>query len=144
MTHRPCRDFRWDGVPVRAYKDGEGPYRGVTRHTLFEASGALPAEWRYFEVEPAGHTTLERHAHVHNVLVLRGAGRALVGDRVHEIGRNDLVHVPPMTWHQFRAGDAPLGFLCLVAGDRDRPQLPTPDDIEALRALPAVADFIRA
>jgi quercetin dioxygenase-like cupin family protein len=144
VSHRTCSDFRWQGVETRAYKDGEGPYLGVTRQTLFSASGALPAEWRYFEVAPGGHTTLERHEHVHNVLVLRGSGRALVGERVFEVGLNDLVHVPAMTWHQFRAGEEPLGFLCLVAGDRDRPILPTGEDLETLRAVPAVADFIRA
>jgi hypothetical protein len=38
-----------------------------------------------------------------------------------------------MTWHQFRAApDSPLGFLCLVAADRDRPQLPTPAEAERL------------
>ena len=52
-------------------------------------------------------------------------GRCLVGDQAYDIGLHDLVSVPPMTWHQFRAaGDEPLGFLCLVAADRDRPQLP--------------------
>jgi hypothetical protein len=50
-----------------------------------------------------------------------------------------------MQWHQFRAAeDAPLGFLCLVAADRDRPQLPDADDLAALRQDAKVADFIRA
>ena len=50
-----------------------------------------------------------------------------------------------MTWHQFRAdADAPLGFLCLVARDRDRPQLPGPDDLAALRAHPEAARFLDA
>jgi hypothetical protein len=49
-----------------------------------------------------------------------------------------------MQWHQFRAAeDAPLGFLCLVAADRDRPQLPDADDLVALRQNTKVGDFIR-
>jgi hypothetical protein len=49
-----------------------------------------------------------------------------------------------MEWHQFRAAeDAPLGFLCLVAAERDRPQLPSPDDLAVLRQNVKVADFIR-
>jgi hypothetical protein len=49
-----------------------------------------------------------------------------------------------MTWHQFRAtNDEALGFLCVVSCERDRPQRPGPDDLEALRANPAVSDFIR-
>jgi hypothetical protein len=43
------------------------------------------------------------------------------------------VSVPPMTWHQFRAAEGePLGFLCLVSTDRDRPQLPTEQELQAL------------
>jgi mannose-6-phosphate isomerase-like protein (cupin superfamily) len=76
--------------------------------------------------------------------VLRGRGRCLLGDRVVELGAHDLVTVPPLTWHQFRADPAePLGFLCLVNVDRDRPQLPGEEDLAALRGDPVVADFIR-
>src|SRR4029077_5887352 len=28
------RSYGWDGVPVREYKTGDVPYRGVTRQTL--------------------------------------------------------------------------------------------------------------
>ena len=89
----------------------------------------LAGELRYFEVAPGGWTTLERHEHVHNVMVIRGRGRCLVGEAAWDIGPNDLVAVPPLAWHQFRAADdEPLGFLCLVNRDRDRPQLP-PEEI---------------
>jgi quercetin dioxygenase-like cupin family protein len=145
---QPVRKFKtgftWDGVDMLAYKDGEGPFKGITRQTLFEGHDKLGAQWRYFDVKPGGHSTLERHDHVHHVLILRGRGRCLVGAEVHEIGEHDLIHVPSMTWHQFRAdADAPLGFLCLVSAERDRPQLPTGEDVAALRADPNVGDFIR-
>ena len=137
-------DFHWDGVDVTRYKDaGSAPFRDVTRQVLFDAPG-MAGEWRYFEVAPGGHSTLERHAHPHAVMVLRGRGRCLVGDAIHALAERDLVHVPPMTWHQFRSDDdAPLGFLCLVDKDRDRPQLPTRDELAALAADPAVAAFVR-
>ncbi len=102
-----------------------------------------PAQLRYFEVAPGGHTTLERHEHAHAVVVHRGAGRCLVGDRVYELHEHDLVHVPALTWHQFRADDdAPLGFLCMVNAVRDRPQLPSADDIEKMCETPVVAAFL--
>src|SRR5206468_434536 len=108
--------------------------KDVTRQVLFEHA-ALPAQLRYFEVAPGGHTTLERHEHVHAVMVIRGRGHCVVGDRAYDIGERDLVSVPPMTWHQFHAaGDAPLGFLCLVASDCDRPQMPSPDEAAQLQA----------
>lgn len=141
---RKARDgFRWDGVELLRYKpEGDAPYRDVTRQVLFERAGG-DAQWRYFEVAPRGWSTLERHRHTHAVMVLRGRGRCLIGDHVYDIAERDLVEVPPLTWHQFRASaDAPLGFLCLVERERDRPQLPDEAAIAALRRSPAVADFL--
>ncbi len=94
--------FRWDGVDLHAYKqDGSAPFKDVTRQTLFRDE-ALAGELRYFEVAPGGHSTLERHEHVHAVMILRGRGRCLVGDEVRDVSALDLVSIPPMTWHQFR------------------------------------------
>jgi len=43
---------------------------------------------------------------MHAVLILRGSGDCLVGDEVKSLGTRDLVTVPPMAWHQFRATKA--------------------------------------
>ena len=133
LVRKHSGDYRWQAVDVLAYKqEGSAPFKDVTRQVLFE-SPDLPAQLRYFEVAPGGWTTLERHNHVHAVMVIRGKGRCLVGDDAHEIGVHDLVSVPPMTWHQFRAAaDEPLGFLCLVAAERDRPQLPAEHEAAAI------------
>jgi mannose-6-phosphate isomerase-like protein (cupin superfamily) len=140
---RRFKDFRWEEVELLAYKDG-GPYQDVTRQVLFEGQDTLPAQWRYFEVGPGGHSTLERHEHLHNVLILRGNGQCMVGDEIVEISEHDLIHVPTQTWHQFRAAEhAPLGFLCLVSEARDKPQLPTQADLNHLRKNPNIASFIR-
>lgn len=137
-------EFHWQDVDVLAYKQhGEAPFKDVTRQVLFE-DPQLACQWRYFEVAPGGHTTLERHAHVHAVMVVRGHGRVLVGATIFELAQHDLVKVPPLTWHQFRApADEPLGFLCLVNAERDRPQLPRAEDLAALREDQARRDFIR-
>jgi len=136
-------DCRWHDVALMAYKDeGSAPFRDVSRQVLFD-DARLGCELRYFEVAPGGHSTLERHEHVHAVMILRGAGRCLVGDVVTTVAAHDLVHIPPMAWHQFRAGpEQPLGFLCMVNRTRDRPQLPGPDDLAALRARPQIAAFL--
>ena len=147
MSVKPVRpfspDFRWDGVELLRYKEeGTAPFRDVTRQVLFE-DPAIAAQLRYFEVSPGGYSTLERHQHAHAVLILRGRGRVLLGDTVHELNTNDLVSIPGLVWHQFRpSGDAPLGFLCMVNADRDKPQLPGADDLAELRIHPAVAAFI--
>jgi quercetin dioxygenase-like cupin family protein len=136
-------DFRWAGVDLRLYKDeNAAPFRAVSRQVLF-SDPRLMGELRYFEIAPGGYTTLERHQHMHAVMILRGAGRALVGGAVHAVKPHDLVTVPPWTWHQFRAAtQEKLGFLCLVDAARDRPQLPTPEELAALRADAEVARFL--
>jgi mannose-6-phosphate isomerase-like protein (cupin superfamily) len=143
ILRKALPDYRWQGVDMRAYKDeASAPFRSVTRQVLASAPD-LKGELRYFEVAPGGWTTLERHEHVHAVTILRGAGRALVGHEVVEIGPLDLVTVPAWAWHQFRApADQPLGFLCMVDAERDRPQLPTSEERAALEAIPQVARFL--
>ena len=138
------KDFTWEGVPQKAYKPEGDHFRDITRQLLFGAGTGLDAELRYFEIRPEGHSTLEKHEHTHAVVILRGEGRVLVGAEVFEISPFDIVRVPPMTWHQFRpAGNAPLGFLCLVKAERDRPIRPTEDELRALESSQEVAAFIR-
>lgn len=135
---------RWESVELHAYKEeGSAPFKDITRQTLFKDE-KLAGELRYFEIAPGGHSTLERHAHVHAVMILTGRGRCLVGDEVRDVALLDLVHIPPMTWHQFRAApDEPLGFLCMVDRERDRPQLPAADDLAALNNHPQIAAFLQ-
>lgn len=136
-------DFRWAGVDLRLYKEEDAaPFKAVSRQVLF-SDPRLMGELRYFEIAPGGYSTLERHEHMHAVMILCGAGRVLVGGAVHRVKPHDLITVPPWTWHQFRATSGEkLGFLCLVNATRDRPQLPTPEELAALRADPAVARFL--
>ena len=143
-SHRPqTAPLRWRDVEVLDYKQaGSAPFRGVCRQVLFD-DPALACQLRYFEVAPGGHTTLERHEHAHAVVIQRGRGQCLVGATLFDVAPHDLVHVPPLTWHQFRAAPGePLGFLCMVNAERDRPQLPTADDLETLRRDPRVAAFL--
>ncbi|HLN09603.1 MAG TPA: cupin domain-containing protein [Xanthobacteraceae bacterium] len=136
-------DRGWDEVELRPYKEDErGLFRSVTRQVLF-SDPRLAGELRYFEVAAGGFTSLERHEHMHAVVILDGRGHCLVGREVAAIEPTDLVTVPPWTWHQFRAGrGVPLGFLCLVNAERDRPQLPTGQELAALRADSAIAAFL--
>jgi mannose-6-phosphate isomerase-like protein (cupin superfamily) len=136
--------FRWDSVPVLKYKEDGTHFKSISRQILFEGGPKLGSELRYFEIEPGGHSTLERHDHLHSVMVIRGSGHCLVGDEIHPLAVNDLIYVPSMTWHQFRAtGDEPLGFLCLVNRDRDRPERPDEKSVAELKAIPQVGEFIR-
>lgn len=136
---------RWSGVPVMPYKEDGTLFKSISRQTLFCGDANLPVEFRYFEIDEDGHSTLERHHHVHVVMIIRGAGEVYVGGELRTIGLHDVVHIPPMTWHQFRAtqGDK-LGFLCVVNMDRDRPQRPTADELAELQSDPAAKAFLRS
>ncbi len=135
--------FRWEGVAYSPYKqEGSAPFKDISRQVLFHEA-SLGCELRYFEMDAGGYSTLERHEHAHAVMVLRGSGTCLVGNAVRRVKQFDLVSIPSMAWHQFRAtAEEPLGFLCMVNMLRDKPQLPSEGDLAALMANPAIARFL--
>jgi len=137
------QDYRWDGVACMPYKeDGTAPFKAISRQVLF-AEPSLGCELRYFEMGKGGYSTLERHEHMHAVMILRGHGQCLLGEEIRPVKPFDLVSIPSWTWHQFRAtAGEPLGFLCMVNTMRDKPQLPSQQELEALRSHPAVAAFL--
>ncbi len=136
-------DFRWDGVAHQPYKqDGSAPFKDISRQVLFH-DDALACELRYFEMDTDGYSTLERHGHAHAVMILRGHGECLLGQEVRAVKPRDLITIPAWTWHQFRATSGePLGFMCMVNAERDRPQLPTETDLSSMRRNPIVARFL--
>lgn len=120
----------WAGIAPSRYRDEEGGsarFRQVTRHTLLEAGAGgteagLGFELRYFEVAPGGYSSLERHAHGHAVVVVKGRGAVRLGNATAPVSALDVVYVAPHEVHRFLAdaGEA-LGFLCVVDRERDRP-----------------------
>ena len=142
--HRAANQYHWQDVDILRYKaEGTALFKDVTRQILFEGD-ALGSQLRYFEVQAGGFSTLERHEHVHAVMILRGRGRCLVGSEVFVVAPHDLISVPPLSWHQFRADpNEPLGFLCMVNAQRDRPQLPSDAELKALRVDPVINAFLK-
>lgn len=118
-------DYTWDERVRRIYKDEGGNWTGVTRTSLIGGSDglAIPFHLRYFEVEAGGFSSLEKHEHQHVVVIVRGRGHVTLGDRQAAIGYGDVVYIAPWEVHQFGnpAGPEPLGFLCMVPAERDRP-----------------------
>lgn len=148
MLIRHTGDCRWEGVSLLKYKEEEGQgnlFRDISRQVLVDGLADLPCQLRYFEVATGGHSTLERHQHAHLVVIFRGEGDILLEDQVFPVREKDVVTIPPQTLHQLRATkDVPLGFLCLVNVERDKPVCPNEEDLKALRRNPAVAAFIRS
>ena len=72
---------------------------------------------RSFSVEPGGHTPQHQHDYEHEVYVVSGQGRVLLGGERREIRAGDVLYVPANEEHQFTVeGSAfePLRFLCIV------------------------------
>jgi quercetin dioxygenase-like cupin family protein len=143
-------DFAWDGVVPAVYKTTADlpagmAWRDVIRHTLI-GGGEDGAQFqlRYFEIGPGGFSSLEKHRHIHAIVVLRGTGDIIVGTEVFRVAPFDVVCVPSGAPHQFvNAGEDPFGFLCPVDADRDRPQALTQEELAALLEIPAVRQAIR-
>lgn len=121
-VHRHDGSFGWSGIEPRDYWPG---VPGASRRVFVgEAGEAAGFHVRYFELPPGESTSLERHLHEHCVIVLRGTGRAVLGEETVELAFGDVVYVSPDHPHQFlhAGGDEPFGFVCVVDSERDRPR----------------------
>jgi ribulose-bisphosphate carboxylase large chain len=127
VVRRFRRDFRWDGIELEPYKLAAhrgGDFRGASRQVIVGARGErVKFHLRYFELEPGGFTSLERHRHPHVVIGVRGRGRVRVENGSFLLKPNDTAYIGPNRAHQLRAvGKTPFGFFCIVDAKRDRPR----------------------
>ena len=90
--------------------------KGVSiRYLVVEEFGAPNFEMRYFELQKGGKTSLDEHPHEHEVFILKGKGKMLIGDKEYSLRPNDVVLVEPNEKHRFfQEGDEPFGFICVV------------------------------
>lgn len=139
--------YRWQNVPLREYKSEGSHFRDITRQSLLgegEDEQAVNFITRYFEIQSGGYSSLEHHQHPHTVVVLRGSGEVILGDRVEAIHLHDCIYIAPGVFHQFHAsGEEALGFLCIVDRNRDRPLLPSEAELEKLRRQESVRRRMR-
>ena len=129
LAHRP--GFEWAGRPSSAYKDARDlaqalAFKGVRRVELVgkfgEGSGT---DLRYFEIEPGGYSSLEKHLHTHVVIGARGRGMLVLGTRRETLSPMDVACIGPLEAHQLRnESSEPFGFFCIVDHERDRPAAP--------------------
>ncbi len=137
--------FNWDGIDTLVYKQDGSPFKDVTRQVLFEGAFDIPCQFRYFECLPGGYSTLEHHEHTHVVMIFRGEGQVLLGDEILDVAVGDFIKIPSHTVHQFRAnkGDY-IGFLCLVAINRDKVTVVEKEEIEAMKTNPVIKSFFES
>ena len=139
----PLEDFRWDewrSCPTR--KTARAPFKDISRQVLFEEA-ELRCELRYFEMEPGGYSTLERHEHTHAVMILRGHGQCMVGGEVRAVKQFDLVSIPALTWHQFRATATSRSASCAWSKSARQAAAADEEDLAAMKAGPAIAEFLK-
>jgi len=120
-------DFNWAARENRRYKISEAlPFRGVRRVELVGKQGEpCSFELRYFELEPGGYTSLEKHVHTHVLIGARGEGLVIMDEERVALKPDDIAYVAPLQVHQLRNEcDQPFGFYCIVDKDRDRPMSP--------------------
>ena len=129
LAHRP--GFEWSGRPSSAYKDARDlaqdlAFKGVRRVELVGKFGECSrTDLRYFEIEPGGYSSLERHVHGHIVIGARGCGVLVLGSRRETLSPMDVACIGPLEPHQLRnESSEPFGFFCIVDHDRDRPMAP--------------------
>lgn len=142
-----CRQYQWEDITPRKYKDNPGCYKGVMRYSLLgegDDEQHLNFQTRYFEVERGGYTSFEVHRHPHSVVVIRGSGSVILNNEVHDLNLHDVVYISPETMHQFQAdNDEPLGFICIVDRYRDKPILPDDREVKEVITAPKVIRKIK-
>ena len=119
--------FQWSNRESTPYKDADDlAFKGVRRVELVGRFGERTrCDLRYFEVEPGGFTSLEKHLHTHIVIGARGTGLLTMGNRRIALNPMDVVYLQPLEVHQLHnETEEPFGFLCIVDHERDRPMKP--------------------
>jgi len=121
---RHLGNFDWNHVTPVEYKSEEQSWLSVSRRVFTGETGETPQfHVRYFEIGQNGYSTLEQHEHEHVVVVMRGKGQAIMGEKRVELGFGDVLYVAPNEVHQFsNSQEEPFGFLCVVNAERDRPR----------------------
>ena len=129
LKHRP--GFEWGDRSSSAYKDardlaGALEFKGVRRVELVGKFGERSrTDLRYFEIEPGGYSSLEKHLHAHIVIGARGHGVLVVEGRRETLAPMDIACIGPLETHRLHNESAePFGFFCIVDHDRDRPMAP--------------------
>lgn len=119
--------FKWVDREDRPYKsDSALEFKGVRRVELIGKNGERCAfDLRYFELEPDGYTSLEKHVHSHVLIGARGEGIVQVDTETYRLKPNDIVYIDSLKVHQLQNRSANhFGFYCIVDHSRDKPMAP--------------------
>lgn len=119
--------FQWRGRESSPYKDASDlAFKSVRRVELVGKFGERThCDLRYFEVQPGGYTSREKHLHTHIIIGARGEAVLALGNRRLPFRQHDIAYIAPLEVHQLiNETDEPFGFYCIVDHERDRPMKP--------------------
>jgi ribulose-bisphosphate carboxylase large chain len=117
--------FRWMGIKKLPYKTKGDEWSDITRMVMIGSQGeSTKFHIRYFEIDPEGYSSLEKHRHEHVVICIRGSGLVRTGNTKRKMNFLDTIYIAPNTPHQLtNPYKQTFGFLCIVNAKRDRPKL---------------------
>jgi len=139
------KNFEWESAERKVYKTDTDNFRDIHRYSLLgEAEKDLSFQTRYFEIQPGGYSSLEKHRHPHSVIIIRGKGSVILDNQITGVQLHDVVYISPETIHQFHADkNEALGFICVVDRYRDKPVIPDDETINEQITSKKVRDKIR-
>ena len=114
-TRKNAAELGWSDV-------GAGE-RARSQVLLGPDDGAPNFAMRRFRMETGGGMPLHRNAVEHEQFVLRGRARVRVGERVYEVGPEDVLLIPAGVPHDYQVLEGPFEFLCMVPNLPDRIEL---------------------
>ncbi len=95
--------------------------RSTTTQVLIGAGDGAPHfAMRRFTMGAGGGMPRHTNAVEHEQYVLRGRARVGIGERVHEVGADDVLLIPAGVPHFYEVIEAPFEFLCMVPNAPDR------------------------
>ncbi len=118
-------NFDWKDVNTESYKPKGGDWADIVRRVIIGKHGeSARFHVRYFEIEPGGHSSFEKHRHEHVVICVKGRGKVLTGKKLYRMDFLDTLYIAPDTPHQLRnTFKKPFGFFCIVNARRDKPKI---------------------
>ncbi len=89
---------------------------GVTiRWLIREEDGAKSFAMRYFRMKPGGKIKPHTHPWEHEIFVLKGKVRVMVGGREYVVSSGYFIYIPPNVMHGFsNEWDEDAEFLCMI------------------------------
>ncbi len=148
--HLKFNNFRWDTIPLIDYKNTEDKanvkvtFNNITRQNIITKEDGVEFEVRLFECGPDGFSTLEKHQHVHIVMIARGQGKAIIGESIYDAKPFDFFIIPEWSPHQLiNTGKEPFAFFCTVNAKRDNFKLLSNEEIKQLRKNEDIDKWVR-